>query len=281
MLVMVKMKKFSSLWFVIFCLCLFHIMAVGQTKITMAVLDFEAKNIAQETADAVADILSTELFNTNRFNVVERTAIAKILEEQKLQMTGITDMSRAAEIGKVLNVEKIMTGSVSRLGNNIIINTRLVDVETGALELAQNTKSLRGEDGLPAAIAELVKQIAQQVTIEGSIIKINGKTVLVDIGKSSGVRIGQRLNIIRIGDYVTDLGGSIIGNTEDVVGLLEISKVNPDYSEAQIVQAKIEPKLGDKVRFVTAATVIPKEKKDTQKTDTGKGKKPVTTPPVF
>jgi TolB-like protein len=278
---MVKMKKLGSLWFVVFCLCFSYIMAVGQTKITVAVLDFEAKNIAQETADAVADILSTELFNTNRFNVVERTAIAKILEEQKLQMTGITDMSKAAEIGKVLNVEKIMTGSVSKLGNTIIINTRLVDVETGALELAQNTKSLRGEDGLPAAIAELVKQIAQQVNIEGSIIKINGKTVLVDIGKNYGVKVGQQMSIIRIGDYVTDLGGSIIGNTEDLVGLLEISKVNPDYSEAQIVQVKIEPRLGDKVRFVTTATVIPKEKKDTQKTDTSKDKKPVEPPPVF
>jgi len=252
----------------------------SQSKTKIAVLDFEAKNISKETAEAVADILSTELFNSGRFNVIERKAITTLLEEQKLQMTGITDMNEAVEIGKILNVEKIMIGSVSKLGSTIIINTRVVDVKTGAMELAENTKSTRGEDGLPASIAELVKRISQKITIEGSIIKITGNAILIDLGGNAGLKMGQDLQIVRIGDYVTDLGGAIIGNSEDLIGVIRITKTNPDYSEANIIQSKMAPKLGDKVRLVTTRVEVKEPEQESQgqkKKDT----KPVSTPPVF
>ncbi len=257
-----------------------------QTKTTIAVLNFEAKNVGQETADAVSDILSTELFNTNRFQVIERQAITRLLKEQELQMTGVTDMSKAAEIGKVLNAEKIMIGSVSRLGQTYIINTRLVDVETGALELAQNTKSPKGEEGLPAAIGELAKVISQKIVVEGAIIKITTTTILVDLGKAHGIKQGQALEVIRIGDVVTDLNGAVIGKTEDKVGVLKVKNVRNEFCETEIVDSKMNFQLGDLVRITT--TAIETEPKVINKDNTKKYKykkvqdeKHVEPPPVF
>jgi TolB-like protein len=232
--------------------------SISQNKTAIAVLNFEAKNVSHETAEAVADILSTELFNTKRFEVIERQAITRILEEQKLQMTGITDMSQAAEIGKVLNVKKIMIGSVSKLGQTYIINTRLVDVQTGAMELAQTAKSENGEDGLPSAIADLVATISQKITIEGSVIKVTPNVILVDLGKSKGIEIGQMLAVFRIGDVITDLGGTIIGKSEDIIGSLRISSVKPEYSEAEVIETKTTLRLGDKVRLTTTPIEIKK-----------------------
>ncbi len=263
----------------------------AQNKTRIAVLSFEAKNVNQETAEAVADILSTELFNTNRFDVIERQAINKILEEQKLQMTGITDMSQAAEIGKVLNVEKILIGSVSRLGQTYIINTRLVGVETGALELAENIKSQGGEDGLPTAIAQLVSKISQKITVEGTIIKVNQNVVLIDLGKSHGIKKDQMLDVIRIGDVITDLSGTAIGRSEDLIGTLKVINVKNEYSEAQIRQAKVLVHLGDKVRLSTTVIGLQqdtrktpqpdKKEKQVKKVKKQSDKKPVELPPVF
>ncbi|MBN2411958.1 hypothetical protein JXQ31_09725 [candidate division KSB1 bacterium] len=263
----------------------------AQNKTRIAVLSFEAKNVNQETAEAVADILSTELFNTNRFDVIERQAINKILEEQKLQMTGITDMSQAAEIGKMLNVEKILIGSVSRLGQTYIINTRLVGVETGALELAENTKSQGGEDGLPTAIAQLVSKISQKITLEGTIIKVNQNVVLIDLGKNHGIKKDQMLDVIRIGDVITDLSGAAIGTSEDLIGILKVINVKNEYSEAQIKQSKVMVRLGDKVRLSTTViglkqdirTTPQPEIKEKQVKEEKKqnDKKPVELPPVF
>jgi len=261
--------------------------AQTQTKTAIAVLSFEAKNVSQETADAVADILSTELFNTKRFEVIERQAITRILEEQKLQMTGVTDMSQAAEIGKILNVKKIMIGSVSKLGQTYIINTRLVDVQTGAMELAQNAKSENGEDGLPTAIANLVGIISQKITIEGSVIKVMPNVILVDLGKNKGVEEGQMLAVVRVGDVITDLGGTIIGKSEDIVGSLRIVSVKPEYSEAEIIAAKMNLRLGDKVRLTTTPIEINKKPEEVKKQYNVKKvedkdkEKPAAPPPVF
>ncbi|MBN1999607.1 hypothetical protein JW935_18780 [candidate division KSB1 bacterium] len=259
----------------------------SQAKTTIAVLNFEAKNVGQETADAVADILSTELFNTNRFRVIERTAIAQLLQEHQLQMTGVTDMSQAAELGKVLNAEKIMIGSVSRLGQTYIINTRLVDVQTGALELAQNTKSENGEEGLPAAIGELARVISQKIVVEGAIIKITTTTILVDLGKAHGVKVGQNLEVIRVGEVVTDLNGAVIGKTEDKVGVLKVKTVRDEFCETEIVESKLSFQLGDKVRITTTAVETKPQVIQQDNSQKYKYKKipdedePVEPPPVF
>ena len=242
----------------------------SQAKTNIAVLSFEAKNVGQETADAVADILSTELFNTNRFNVVERQMMTRILEEQQLSMTGITDASQAAEIGKILNVEKIMIGSLSKLGNTFIINSRVVDVETGAVELAQNSTCQGGEDQLPKTIASLVATISQKITVEGSIIRISPTIILVDLGSDHGIKKNQLLEVIREGDVITDLNGSVIGKSEDKIGNLRVKSVKKEYSETEIVQRTLQFRLGDKVRLTTTPVETPAEVKENIETDSGK-----------
>ena len=53
---------------------------VSREKIKLAVLDFEEKNISQSSAEAVTDLLRTELFNTGHFKVIERQTIQKIID---------------------------------------------------------------------------------------------------------------------------------------------------------------------------------------------------------
>jgi TolB-like protein len=279
------MKKVFALSLLFFA-GLLPALAFPQNKPTIAVLNLEARNVGQETAEAVADILSTELFNSQRFKVIERQAIMRILEEQKLQMTGVTDMSQAVEIGKVLNVEKILIGSVSRLGDNYIINTRLVNVKTGALELAQNAVSKRGEEGLTEAITDLVDKMSRKVQVEGAIIRIKGEVILVDLGQNHGLGEEQELSVVRLGDVVTDLGGTVIGQAEDLIGSLILTAVKADYSEAQVGVAKLPFRVGDKVRIATEHAKIepikpPVVKKANKPKKDGEQGKAVDTPPVF
>ncbi len=285
------MKKLHRDLLCTILICLISLPVMAQNKTRIAVLDFEAKNVNPETAEAVADIMGTELFNTNRFEVIERQAMTRVLEEQQLQMTGVTDMDKAAEIGKLLNVEKIMIGSVSRLGSTYIINTRLVDVETGVLELAENTKTTNGEDGLPTAIKELVSVISQKVIVEGKIIKVTESNILVDLGSIHGIKVGQVLEVVRIGDVITDLSGSAVGRAEDKIGFIKIVNVKKEYSEAQIVRVKTMIHLGDNVRLTTSViSAPPKEKPQEQpeqqkprpkSKEESKKDKPVDLPPVF
>ena len=268
------------------CAALLPALVMAQNKPTIAVLNLEAKNVGQATADAVADILSTELFNSQRFKVIERQAIMRILEEQKLQMTGVTDMSTAVEIGKMLNVERILIGSVSRLGESYIINTRLVNVKTGALELAQTATSKRGEGGLTEAITDRVGKMCEKVQVEGAIIRIKGEVILIDLGQNHGLGEAQELTVIRLGDVVTDLGGTVIGRAEDMIGTVVLTAVKGDYSEARSKVVKLPFRVGDKVRFAAASFDVPQDKQPINKKPekpkrSGDQGKAVDTPPVF
>jgi TolB-like protein len=254
------MKKFYFFAIVFLALATSWNFVHAQAKTTIAVLSFEAKNVGQATAEAVSDIISTELFNTKRFRVIERQAINKVISELQFQMTGVTDMSQAVEIGKMLNAEKVVVGTVSRFGERtIIINIKLVDVKTGNLELAEKDQTDNGEEGLPDAAVALVQKIAQKIVVEGSIIKISPTIILIDMGKVHGVTEGQVLDVIRIGDVVTDLAGTVIGRTEDRIGALQIITVRDEFSEAKAVETKQNFRLGDKVRISTTPIEMKQE----------------------
>ena len=77
----------------------------------------------------VAEWFITAFVKAGRFDVVERGMISKIIEEQKLSMSGILDDTTASKIGKLLGVETIISGSVLKLQNILEINARIIDVE--------------------------------------------------------------------------------------------------------------------------------------------------------
>jgi TolB-like protein len=263
--------------FIILCFLLFFSSSVySAEKIAVAVLDFDAKNISQESAEAVTDLLRTELFNTGRFKVVERQRIKRILEEIQFQSSGLTDADQAAEIGRLLNVSKIMIGTVTRLGETHLINTRMVDVQSGLVILAESVESTGGEGKLPGAIIELALTVANKVGLEGSILRVDENLVYIDLGKSDGITIGQKLDVVRLGDPITDLEGRVIGAQEEVIAKLEITKVDEAFSIADVLKNSDYLKRGDKIKpgSDTEVTSIKKPVEKKQKEEVPKKKEP-------
>ena len=69
------------------------------------------------------------------FRLVTRDDMAKLLAEHKLQLSEVCDSStRAAEFGRILNAQKMVIGSASRLGATYQVVLKLVDVETGEVD---------------------------------------------------------------------------------------------------------------------------------------------------
>ena len=238
----IKQTFFAAFLLMIPCI------AFSREKISLAVLDLEGKNVDQSKAEAVTDLLRTELFNTGSFKVVERQKVRQILEEQRFQSSG---MDRAAEIGRLLNVQKIMIGTVTQLGSTHIINTRIVDVQSGAVVLAEAIERRGGEEELPKAIAELATTISFKVGLEGVVIRVNPDEIYVDLGEGDGVRLGQTYSVIRQGEVITDLEGRIIGTTQEPIASVIITKVQDRFSIAAIDKKTTPIMKGDVVRLAS------------------------------
>ena len=86
------------------------------TKLTnyrrIAILPFTDYPVAKGSGIIVADIVSMSLM-TSELYVVDRAQTSAILAEQNLGMTGIIDESTAPQVGKMLGVQALLSGSIS------------------------------------------------------------------------------------------------------------------------------------------------------------------------
>ena len=77
----------------------------AEAKTRVAVLDFQDNSGAGAPAKAITDMMTTELFNTGMFTVVERSRMDALASEQRLAGQGLADSTTAVQMGKVLGVE--------------------------------------------------------------------------------------------------------------------------------------------------------------------------------
>lgn len=81
---------------------------VGVQKI--AVVDFQGVN---HSGSQIAAVVQSLLLETKHFDLIERNQLNRIMDEQKLGMTGVMDDSTAAKVGRLLGVNALILGEVT------------------------------------------------------------------------------------------------------------------------------------------------------------------------
>lgn len=128
----------------------------GKTK-NIAILNLGANGISRPEVNALTNRLGIEMFNTGRFSILERSQMEEILKEQGFQQSGCTSSECALEAGQLLNVEQMVTGSISKVGEIYSVEVRLIDVESGKI-VAVGVEDIRGgiEDVLTSGMNKVV-----------------------------------------------------------------------------------------------------------------------------
>jgi WD40 repeat protein len=131
-------------------------------RFTMAVLDLDNLGVDASLAGSVMNLVVSRLANVPYIDLVERGAVDQVLDELKLQNTGITSARDAAEIGRLLNAQNVLLGNVNQLGTSLTVSVRLVETESGRVLGAREIlcRSCRPED-LPQGISLLVSSLVQ------------------------------------------------------------------------------------------------------------------------
>ena len=126
---------------------------------TIAVFDFIGNDINSNTARTLSDRLRIELVKYNFINVLERSRIDAILEEQAIQMSGCVDEC-LVEVGKLLGATSIITGSIGKVGDYYTINARKINATSGKLENAFGYDSKLGIESL---LVNGMNEVAYQI----------------------------------------------------------------------------------------------------------------------
>ncbi|MBE6360759.1 MAG: hypothetical protein E7059_04830 [Treponema bryantii] len=103
----------------------------SKTKPSFAFMAFttDYKNVLVD--NYVTDALTEAMFNTGKVKIIERANLEAILKEQKFQASGLVNEATAKSIGMIVGVDFVCYGTLKDLGDEITVNARVVDVETG------------------------------------------------------------------------------------------------------------------------------------------------------
>jgi curli biogenesis system outer membrane secretion channel CsgG len=108
----------------------------------------------------LAEDLTTRLVNVGTFEVIERAMIDKIFAELKLSSSGTLDAGTARQVGRLAGVDALVTGSIAELPSVVAVNCRLIDVETGRIFAAGQTRIVKDDD-VKAALSSSSKTNAR------------------------------------------------------------------------------------------------------------------------
>jgi len=123
----------------------------------IAVIDLDvAKGLDPSLKVILTNAVIDELVKIGRFEVIDRANRDKILEEQGFQVKDCVEEKCRVDMGKLLGVGKVVTGSMNRLGETSIGMIQLVNVETGKIESSASEKC-RCE---PEDLLDLVRVLA-------------------------------------------------------------------------------------------------------------------------
>ena len=208
-------------------------------KTKIAVLDFQMQGDQANSKDMgkiVAEWLITGLVETGRFDVIERRLLEKLLEEQKLGVTGIIDANSAAQLGKILGVKTIVSGTVTSLEGYTEINARLINVDTASIMTAVKVQA-RSAGRLNDLVSQITDKIVLAFPMEGYIVQRTDKKVTIDLGKHIGVRVGMKFVVFKEGKIIKHPKTGEVLDVETIeTGLIEIKDVRDKTSSAVILQ---------------------------------------------
>jgi TolB-like protein len=143
----------------------------AQDRMKIAVLDFKAGvGVSQTDVDGISAMLSTALFDTKKFTLVERTQIDKAISEQGFQKSSLT-AKQIARIGEILGVQKVLVGDVNVVRNEYNIDVRIVDVETGVVGSTAGVTLSQGQtfrSMMPKLASELVGKMGAPAAVRSA-----------------------------------------------------------------------------------------------------------------
>jgi len=109
---------------------------IGNTSVdNIAVADFTNNSSAStELGRYLAEEFSLALTIADKnFNVIDRSRVKSLLEEQGLANDGLLDPNTVAKLGNVKGIDAIVSGSLTSTGDYIRLIIKVLDLETAAL----------------------------------------------------------------------------------------------------------------------------------------------------
>jgi Uncharacterized protein involved in formation of curli polymers len=148
--------------------------ASGTAKKNIAVINLKnGSGVTAGESELISDRLRGDLFNTEKVNVMERDQMQEILKEQGFQASGAcTDEACLVQMGQLLGVQLLVTGSLGKVGSMFLVNVRMIDVKTAKI-IKVVSADVKGEiDDVVGRLTNIADQLVGVQTQTSSINEV-------------------------------------------------------------------------------------------------------------
>ncbi len=133
--------------------------AKGQNqKPVAAVISIDSKGVIQD-AEAVGYMVKLELEKVNVYSMMDKYDIEELIKKNNIDIKTCFGKTCVVAAGKSLGVDKMISGSVQRFGEKIVIALKVFDIESGEIEKENTSEYLNLQPELQRMIAISVQKI--------------------------------------------------------------------------------------------------------------------------
>lgn len=170
-----------------------------------------------------ANAITADLLRLKSCIVVERSELSRVFAEQNLEIKGYIDEASITELGGILGLDYLLTGSVE--GNfvkerghyyydkkrkreqwvegskksTVAITLKLIDVHNGQVVWSDRSSVTRYDDDMNGALTEAaydsVRKLYQFIPLQGYVIKSEAGQYVIDLGTNHNVTVGDIFDV--------------------------------------------------------------------------------------
>ena len=221
------------------CLLILTVVSLGYglEKPVAVVFPLKSDGVSGTTTGLVTERISELLGQSGRIQVLNRDDIVRIDETIARNMSDCTEEGCGIEMGRQLDADKIILGSISRVGERVTIIANYIDV--GSTERKTSSVDIDNvpEEQLVDYVPELIAKMLLNVPLlQAKIVTIDGREMFINAGTGL-VEVGQRLQVRRQGVQIIDPSTRRpLGYHETHIGEIEVIRLQgPELAKCSIV----------------------------------------------
>ena len=134
-----------------------------QPRLVVLPLENRAGAVQTANVETLTELVVNNINGTRRFTVIDRSALNAMMTAQQWQMDDWADEAKTAEMGKVLNAQYIVRGTVSALGYNMVVSTRILDINTAEVLGAASIQVRSTMDDAYDQMAALARNLTSDI----------------------------------------------------------------------------------------------------------------------
>ena len=212
-------------------------------RLMVAMYDFVPKGeVPPLVRNALFPAFYSEMKKRQRFRVFERDRLEKILLEQQIAATMMTDKRYQSRLGEITAADLLLFGQVIDASQGMEIYIDAVNRRQPDQPIPSVSVYLPGRDTerLDWAAKGLYLKLSDEFPlVEGKVQGLVKEDVLTDLGLEERIRTGSRLYVFRKMDHYVE-GGVDLGPVEVDVGVLRVRKAAAEQSYSEIIDKSPE-----------------------------------------